>query len=169
MDILQRMRKSLWPFCSKSLLFEDDDKIDLYGPIWIMITLIVEIAIVGFINYQIDIAADVVEIKRGKIPQSLAYYSLQKVARAGFVCIGYFIINPLFLLLLIKYVLWVPEVQYIHLFVIYGYSYTIFVITTALNVVPLSWLRWVFLAVSGLVSLFFIWTEVYALVKFRLE
>ena len=37
------------------MLFELDSDgkigIDLYGPIWIMLTLIVEIAVVGFINY----------------------------------------------------------------------------------------------------------------------
>jgi hypothetical protein len=51
MQVLHRLRKSLWPFCSKSQLFEDDDKVDLFGPLWIMMTLIVEIAIVGFIDY----------------------------------------------------------------------------------------------------------------------
>ena len=67
-DVMTRLRKSLWPFCSKSMLFEDDDKIDLYGPIWIMLTLIVEIAIVGFVNYQIDIATMAIELKSGVIP-----------------------------------------------------------------------------------------------------
>ena len=55
------------------------------------------------------------------------------------------------------------------LFAIYGYSFTIFVITTALNVIPLDWLRWVFLGVSGAVSLMFIWTEMYVLLKNRLK
>ena len=50
-EILHRLRKAIWPFCSKSSLFEDEDRIDLYGPVWIMLTLIVEIAIVGFIDY----------------------------------------------------------------------------------------------------------------------
>lgn len=169
-DVLNRLRKSLWPFCSKSTLFEDDDKIDLYGPIWIMITLIVEIAIVGFINYQIDIATYAIELKGGVIPSSLmAVYSLQKIARAGFVCVAYFLLVPLLLLLLIKYVLMVPEVQYLWLFAIYGYSFTIFIITTVLNVVPLEWLRWTFLGVSGLVSLFFIIVEMYAMIKNRLQ
>jgi hypothetical protein len=109
-DVLNRLRKSLWPFCSKSTLFDDDDKVDLYGPIWIMLTLIVEIAVVGFINYQIDLATMAIELKGGKIPHyQMAYYSLTKIARAGFVCIAYFILNPLLLLLLIKYVLMVPQ------------------------------------------------------------
>lgn len=62
MDILERMRKSLWPFCTKSGIFPNDDSIDLYGPIWIMITWIVEIAIVGYVNYQIEAAAMELEI-----------------------------------------------------------------------------------------------------------
>jgi hypothetical protein len=110
-DVLNRLRKSLWPFCSKSTLFDDDDKVDLYGPIWIMLTLRVEIAVVGFINYQIDLATMAIELKGGKIPHyQMAYYSLIKIARAGFVCIAYFILNPLLLLLLIKYVLMVPQI-----------------------------------------------------------
>ena len=99
----------------------------------------------------------------------MAYYSLEKVARAGFVCIAYFALNPLLLLLLIKYVLWVPDVRYIWLFSIYGYSFTIFILTTGLNVVPIDWIRWVFLGVSGVVSLFFIWTEMWAMIKNRLH
>jgi hypothetical protein len=96
-------------------------------------------------------------------------YSLEKVARAGFVCLGYFLLNPLMLLLLCKYVLWVPDLEYLHFFAIYGYSFSIFVITTALNIVPIDWLRWVFLGVSGVMSFFFIVTEVYALIKFKMD
>ena len=110
-----------------------------------------------------------IELRGGKIPASLAYYSLQKVARAGFVCIGYFLLMPLCLLLLIKYVLWVPECKYLWLFGIYGYSFTIFLITTALNVVPIDWLRWSLLGLSGVVSLLFIWVEMYIYIKRQLN
>lgn len=53
-DVLDRFRKSIWPFCVKSGIYEDEDHVDLYGPIWIMITLIVEIAIIGYINHHLD-------------------------------------------------------------------------------------------------------------------
>lgn len=73
-----------------------------------MITLIVEITIVGFINYQIDVETMMFEIKHGQTPTNyLALYSLEKVARAAFVMIGYFILNPLMLFLLGKYVAWI--------------------------------------------------------------
>jgi hypothetical protein len=133
-----------------------------------MATLIVEIAIVGFIDYNIDVATMAIELKGGKIPR-LVTYSLLKVARAAFVCIAYFLLNPLLLLLLIKYVLWVPDVQYLWLFSIYGYSFTIFIITTGLYVVPIEWLRWTFLGVSGAISLLFICSEMYAMIKNRLH
>ena len=62
-DVLTRMRKSIWPFCSSSGIYIDDDSVDLYGPIWIMITLIVEIAIVGYINNMIDSSAYELQLK----------------------------------------------------------------------------------------------------------
>jgi hypothetical protein len=49
-EVLFRLRKAIWPFCSKTKLI-DEERYDLYGPIWIMVTLIVEITIVGFIDY----------------------------------------------------------------------------------------------------------------------
>lgn len=99
----------------------------------------------------------------------MAYYSLTKIARAAFVCIAYFIANPFLLMLLIKYVLMVSEIEFMWIFAIYGYSFTIFVITTALNVVPIEWLKWVFLGVSGGVSLMFIIYEMFVLLRSRLK
>lgn len=113
MDVLNRFRKSLWPFCSKSGIYEDEDHIDLYGPFWILITLVVEIAIVGFINHHIELATLEIEVLQGKVSgqsRSYAYYSLDKVARCGFVVFFYFVLNPLFMMLIIKYTLSINEV-----------------------------------------------------------
>ena len=99
----------------------------------------------------------------------MAYYSLTKIARAAFVCMAYFIANPLLLMLLIKYVLMVSEIEFLWIFGISGSSVTIFVITTALNVVPIEWLKWVFLGVSGGVSLMFIIYEMFVLLRSRLK
>lgn len=75
-DVLFRLRKAILPFCAKAKILEGE-KYDLYGPIWIMITLIVEIAIVGFISYQIDIANMVFEMKHGHPPTDyMSLYSL---------------------------------------------------------------------------------------------
>jgi len=153
------MRKSVWPFCSKHGIYEDDDRIDLYGPIWIMITLVVEVAIVGYINYHIAQAALQLELQNGHHvngtivgTRSFAAYSLEKVARSSFVIFFYFTLNPLMEMLIIRYTLNIEEVQYLWLFGTYGYSYTCYIATTGLVIVPLEWLRWVLLSTSAVVS-----------------
>ena len=81
-----------------------------------MITLIVEIAIVGFINYHINQAALEIEIQSGHVVgtivggRSFASYSLEKVARSSFVVFFYFVLNPLMMLLIIRYTMNIPEV-----------------------------------------------------------
>lgn len=109
-DVLLKLRKSIWPFCSKSRIFVDEDIVDLFGPLWVMLTLIVEIAIVSFIVYQIDIATMALEFKNGNFIVKNLSYSMMKVAQNAFVIIAYFILNPLMMMLLIKYILWVPQV-----------------------------------------------------------
>jgi hypothetical protein len=157
MSVLTRMRKSLWPYCTKDGIFRDAESADLYGPFWIMITLVVQIAIIGYINHQVDQQTLEIEMANAhsKLPiaRSQAYYSLQKVARSSFVIFFYFIAMPLFELLILKYVLVIEFVSYIWLFGVYGYSFTVFVITLPLNIIPQEWLRWTFLSASALISL----------------
>ena len=97
--------------------------------------------------------------KKLPIARSYAYYSLEKVARSSFVIFFYFIFMPLFELLIMKYVLVIEYVSYIWLYGIYGYSFTIFVLTLPLNIIPQEWLRWAFLCASALISLCVITAE----------
>jgi hypothetical protein len=69
------------------------------------------------------------------------------------------------MMLIIKYVLNIEQVSYLWLFGIYGYSFTIFVLTTAMNIIPLDWLRWSLLGFSSLVSLIVIVTEIWSAMK----
>lgn len=163
------MRKAVWPFCAQRKLLEEE-KYDLYGPIWIMITLIVEITIIGFISYQIDVINMVYEIKHGKPATSyMSLYSLDRVAKAAFVMIGYFVLNPLMLYLLCKYVIWISYIRYLYLFSIYGYSFTIFVISTALTVIPVTWMNWAVLCYSAFNSMLCIFLETKDLIMTRLN
>jgi hypothetical protein len=72
-------------------------------------------------------------------------------------------------LLIIKYVLTIEHIEYLWLFAIHGYSYTIFVLTTALNIVPLEWLRWTLLGVSALVCLSVMISELHRNLKENLK
>lgn len=134
-----------------------------------MISLIVEITIVGFINYQINIDEMMQDIKHGKVPANyLELYSLEKVARAAFVMIGYFILNPLMIYLISKYVCWIQYMEYLWIFSIYGYSFTCFIVAMALTVIPVDWMNWVVLGYSGGISMMFLFIEMYQLIKVRL-
>lgn len=110
------------------------------------------------------------EIKHGKSPTDyMSLYSMEKVARAAFVMIAYFIFNPLMLYLLSKYVVWVEYIRFLWIFSIYGYSFASFLITTALTVVPVDWMDWSVLIYSGLISMIFIFVEMYDLIKTKLQ
>ena len=82
---------------------------------------------------------------------------------------AYFIFVPLMQLLIVKYVLNVDHIEYLWLYAIHGYSYTIFVLTTALNIVPLEWLRWSLLGVSSLVCLSVMISELWRNLKENLK
>lgn len=135
-----------------------------------MVTLIVEITIVGFINYEIEVETLMYEIKHGKAATGyMSLYSLTKVARAAFVMIAYFVFNPLMLYLLSKYVVFVEYIKFLWIFSIYGYSFTSFIITTALTVIPVDMMDWCVLIYSGLISMIFIFMEMYELIEHKLQ
>ena len=168
-QVLYRLRKALWPFCAKKKLL-DEETYDIYGPIWIMITLVVEMTIVGFINYQIDVETMMYEIKHGSIPTGyMSLYSLDRVAVAGFIMIAYFILNPLMLLLLAKYVVWIQYIEYTYIFSIYGYCFTSFIVGIALTVIPTTWMNWAVLIYAGVNSLLSIFIEMYDLISYKLK
>ena len=99
----------------------------------------------------------------------MSLYSLNKVTKAAFVMFGYFILNPLMILLLSKYVLWVSHIEYLWVFSIYGYSFSIFIIMMAFTVLPIDWLNWTVLCYAGFISMLFIFLEMYTLIKQRLR
>ena len=92
-------------------------------------------------------------------------YSMDKVATASFVMVAYFLFNPLMILLITKYVLFVHEMKFLWILAIYGYSFTIFIFTMFLTLIPIEWLRWVFLAVAGFISVLFIILEIYVIMR----
>ena len=125
------------------MLIKDEGakSINFYGSIWIMLTIIVRIAVVGFINYEIDIPTLAIKLKRRKKNHYLkAHYSLKKIARAAFKRIKKFILNALLLMRLIESIQLKNEVEFKWIFVYYSNTFTIFVITIGLNDLQSEWL-----------------------------
>jgi len=52
-QVQSRILKSMWPFSSNQRVFMED-KYDLYGPIWIMITLIVFSCVFGYFSHKLQ-------------------------------------------------------------------------------------------------------------------
>jgi hypothetical protein len=125
------------------MLIKDEGakSINFYGSIWIMLTIIVRIAVVGFINYEIDIPTLAIKLKGRKKNHYLnAHYSLKKIARAAFKRIKKFILNALLLMRLIESIQLKNEVEFKWIFVYYSNTFTIFVITIGLNDLQSEWL-----------------------------
>ncbi len=51
------------------------------------------------------------------------------------------------------------------LFSIYGYSFVNFIIATALTIIPVNWMKWAVLCYAGLMSMIYIFKEMYHLIK----
>ena len=83
--------------------------------------------------------------------------------------IGYFLLNPLMIMLLCKYVAWISDIKYLYIFSIYGYSFTTFILTIPLTVIEGDWVNWVVLGYSGCNSMLAIFIEMYDLIKAKLK
>ena len=99
----------------------------------------------------------------------MSLYSLDKVAVAGFIMIAYFLLNPLMIMLLCKYVVWIQYIEYTYIFSIYGYSFASFILCIGLTIIPKDWMNWAVLIYAGVNSLLSIFVEMYDLVANKLK
>jgi uncharacterized membrane protein SpoIIM required for sporulation len=141
-----------------------NDQYDLYGPIWVMITLIVFSCIFGYFSHHIS--AFFVE---STSDDSSVEYSIERVASASFLMICYFFLNPLVLYGLANYVLLIPNVKYLYLFTVYGYSFSSFILMSVLYIVPQSFTHILTVFYAGTISLTFIFKELRQLIEERMR
>lgn len=147
-QVISRVTKSLFPFLSNERVFMGDSY-DLYGPVWIMITLIVFSCVFGYFSHNLQ---DWVNGKETK-------YDVTKVAKAASLCCTYFLLNPLLLFLVAKFVLLIQEIRYLHLFTVYGYSFSSFILMSVLYVLPLEMTHVLSALIASFISLTFIFKE----------
>ena len=131
------------PFSSK---FSDNTKNnpDLYGPFWIMTTIIFALAVIGnFREYLLT-------------PNGAEFNSnYQMLSEAASLIYSIGLGVPT-----IIYFLWKCTgeltISYLHVVSIYGYSMTIFVPMIMLCAIPLNFLQWVFLITGSIFSIQFL-------------
>jgi hypothetical protein len=144
------MLKAVMPFTKEPIF--DSPRIDLYGPFWIMCTLIVIIGIVSHFSEWVDSLID------GDVVETI---DINRVASCASLLFSYWIGVPLFLHIIFKCstVKKKGAPGFMRFLAVYGYSMTIFIPAAIGYIFPLELSRWIILIVAGVISLFFICKE----------
>jgi hypothetical protein len=157
-EVILRFRNACFPLYSGSLF--DGGKHDLYGPIWIMISLNIAITIFGNIARYIKFETS---------DESAKYQSdINSLTKSVPMITFYFLLVPLFLSLLVK-LGGSGKLSYFYVLSIYGYSFTIFIPATLLYIIPFTSFKWLVLFAAAGISLFFLAKELYNMVKVNLD
>eukprot|EP00271_Cylindrocystis_brebissonii_P002946 TRINITY_DN13691_c0_g1_i1.p1 TRINITY_DN13691_c0_g1~~TRINITY_DN13691_c0_g1_i1.p1 ORF type:complete len:291 (-),score=65.43 TRINITY_DN13691_c0_g1_i1:343-1215(-) len=151
-DVLERIRDSLFPFPRSNFLEKTSLNPDMYGPFWICTTLIFVTAALGnlsaYLSHATTSASD---------DPSVWYYDINKVSWAAAIFYGYTAVVPAALYFLLRY-LGVSS-GLVQLWCLYGYSLFVFIPTSFVSVVPLEFVRWLVVAVATVVSATFLGTN----------
>lgn len=150
-EVIVRVRKACVPFY-KDTIFENG-KVDLYGPVWVIITLNIAITVFGNLA------------RFGE-----EEYQLQNFTKSVPLITVHFIAMTAFLSILVK----ISGTQQISkltfkIMSIYGYSFTSFIPATFLYIIPSNQLKWLVLLVAAGVSVYFLFRELKRMVENSLE
>lgn len=145
-DVMDRLRFSIFPFKTGTLF--KDKPYDLYGPVWIVLTVVFTTSIFGtvFMTNQ----------NLGR--ETAASMSIHQIGKSFTLTMFYLVINPL----VIFYYLnkeGARSVQYFEIVSIYGYSFTFLPIVEVLLIVPFGLLNFAFLIIGIFISSFLIRKE----------
>lgn len=142
----ERVMHSLMPFNQK--FYEQyHKKPDLYGPFWILATLVVILTISGNLSRYLEIE-----------DKSKFSYTFHIVPISISVLFGLAIGLPLGLRLFIKFFGdKETTVPLAHGIGIYSYSFSSFLVSSILcGIIPVTWLQWILIIYSGLTSCMFL-------------
>lgn len=162
-DIKSKVLDAFWPFEPEKKLKNDEEVptlgqekpsefiLELYGPIWILITLVIEFSMVG--HFKQVFTSQEHEL------QAISSESIKKVSKTAFFFLFYFFACPFVLYMTFKSKQ-AFDVTYARLFQIYGYAYTVFIPATFIYaLIPLTRLRFFLLVLMGAVSLQYLYRE----------
>ena len=145
-DVIQRLKSALFPFKPGSIF--KGKQYDLYGPLWIILTLVFTTSIFGTVfifGEQVD-------------KSKATNMSINQIGKFFTLTFLYIFINPL-----IVYYYFNKEgarsVKYFELVSIYGYSFAVLPIVEVLLVLPIGLFKYTFLLAGVFVSAFLVRKE----------
>ena len=113
---------------------------DLYVPTWLMVTLVVEVAIIGYINHNLTSWA------AGTL-DSTEVFAASRVSNLFFFMLFFFTAAPLGVYLFARLKLLDGNTKFLKLYSALGYSYVSYVPAIALTLIGLQFIKW--LAISA--------------------
>lgn len=127
-------------------------KDELYGPLWILVTLVVEFLILGNVANLLTIELGENNANKGTNPPTLLNMnsndSLRKIVTMSFALTSFFLLVP-FILYMVFRSRCPPsaEISFMRFFSVYAYSMAVFIPVTALyTVIDFNRVRWLLLA-----------------------
>lgn len=151
-DVVERLKYSVFPF-KKTTLFEGK-QYDLYGPLWIVFTVVFTTSIFGTIFSYSG------EMEREK----LTNMSIHQIGKSFTLTLCYLVLNPLVL-----FYQFTKEgarsTKYFEIVAIYGYSFSIIPLMEIILILPFGLFKYLFLFVAVFISAFMIRKELIELNK----
>ena len=117
---------------------------DLYVPLWMMITLIVECSIIGYTN---DSITNFFKSKK-EVHALTENYTMSTVSNLFFFMAFFFTLAPAGVYLFARIKLLDGETHFLKLFSALGYSYASYVPAIALTLIHVGTLKWLFIALA---------------------
>ena len=155
-QVLDRVKHAMAPLKQESV-FGTEQKYDLYGPIWIVLTLNILISICGNLAGYLDyVTTD---------EDQLVYKAeVAKVTSSASFLTAYFLLVPAGLYFAFKILGEAEHMpKYFYLVSVYGYSFAPYLPAVILYVLPFNTMKWAVLLFAGGISLYFIAKEMFGL------
>lgn len=159
-EVITRLSKACAPLYQGTIF--ENGKVDLYGPLWIIITLNVAITIFGnmarFVKFETS-------------DDNKKYISeVDSLAKSAPLITMYFIAMPAFLSILIK-ISGSEQISKLtfKILSIYGYSFTSFIPATLLYIIPFNSFKWLVLLGAAAISLYFLSKELMLMIRNSLD
>lgn len=159
-EVIARLSRACFPLYQGTIY--ENGKVDLYGPIWVIITLNIAITVFGnmakYVRFETRNEEDKYKSDIRNLTKSVPIITM------------YFICMPTFLSLLVKF----SGTEHISKLMfktlsIYGYSFASFIPATFLYIIPFNGMKWIVLLSAAGISLFFLAKEMLFIVRTSLD
>lgn len=123
---------------------------DLYGPTWITMTLVFLLAVTSNMSLYFHHTGSVVD-EGGIAAEEEWDYDINQLLHATWILYSFSFVLPMVLYLIFR-LMGIMSFSLVDLICLYGYSLVAYIPTTFICIAPVSWLQWLSLCISTVIS-----------------